>query len=520
MEKIKMKKRIAVLAAITLAIEVLTAETLPNGQDAPLLKMTNDEDGNKTAVLAQSFAVETKYGNLTAPATSKVVFYENGNVKSMQLEEAQEIETEAGKFTVNTRAEFYENGNIKLTFLEGTQQLETKAGTFKITATPSSGAALAKDKPLTFYENGTVKSAYLYGSSAPGERTATAKTLDGEMEIRTRNFITFYESGNLESAVPADGSTAEFLTKLKANAKFNSGSLLTFYESGKPKSFTPSSSLKHQLGFSTKARSEVVISEDGKIISCIPDRASTLKLDKQYWHLSPSMPFKNFEDNFPEEMTIDMTDNHFLFGSEQAGIYFDLEEGTPIMQGKTGKRPESDESARSVPYGVITLKFFSTKTLKSAVSRNPFVIKVGANGISTTNVEFNENFSLKKILLSPYAEAPMETTTVQISTAENPDVKVARKKYTSCILQKIYFTNGRIGCAIGSYSQVLQGNSKYYRPLSCIILFENGKIKDVVAKGAESLNVASELIFDDSGNPVAYTSKDNLGNERTFEIKK
>lgn len=517
MEKIKMKKTIAVLAAITLAIEVLTAETLPNGQDAPLLKMTNDEDGNKAAVLAQSFAVETKYGNLTAPATSTVVFYENGNVKSMQLEEAQEIETATGKFTVNTRAEFYENGSIKLTFLEGTQQLETKAGTFNITATPSSGAALAKDKPLTFYENGTVKSAYLYGSSAPGERTATAKTSDGEMEIRTRNFITFYESGNLESAVPADGSTAEFLTKLKANAKFNSGSLLTFYESGKPKSFTPSSSLKHQLGFSTKARSEVVISEDGKIISCIPDRASTLKLDKQYWHLSPSMPFKNFEDNFPEEMTIDMTDNHFLFGSEQAGIYFDLEEGTPIMQGKTGKRAESNGS---VPYGVITLNFFSTKTLKSAVSRNPFVIKVGANGISTTNVEFNENFSLKKILLSPYAEAPMETTTVQISTAENPDVKVARKKYTSCILQKVYFTNGRMGCAIGSYSQVLQGNSKYYRPLSCIILFENGKIKDVVAKGAESLNVASELIFDDSGNPVAYTSKDNLGNERTFEIKK
>lgn len=512
-----MKKTIAVLAAITLAIEVLTAETLPNGQDAPLLKMTNDEDGNKAAVLAQSFAVETKYGNLTAPATSTVVFYENGNVKSMQLEEAQEIETAIGKFTVNTRAEFYENGSIKLTFLEGTQQLETKAGTFNITATPSSGAALAKDKPLTFYENGTVKSAYLYGSSAPGERTATAKTSDGEMEIRTRNFITFYESGNLESAVPADGSTAEFLTKLKANAKFNSGSLLTFYESGKPKSFTPSSSLKHQLGFSTKARSEVVISENGKIISCIPDRASTLKLDKQYWHLSPSMPFKNFEDNFPEEMTIDMTDNHFLFGSEQAGIYFDLEEGTPIMQGKTGKRTESNGS---VPYGVITLNFFSTKTLKSAVSRNPFVIKVGANGISTTNVEFNENFSLKKILLSPYAEAPMETTTVQISTAENPDVKVARKKYTSCILQKVYFTNGRIGCAIGSYSQVLQGNSKYYRPLSCIILFENGKIKDVVAKGAESLNVASELIFDDRGNPVAYTSKDNLGNERTFEIKK
>lgn len=512
-----MKKTSAVLAAITLAMTTLTAETLPNGQDAPLLKMTNDEDGNKTAVLAQSFAVETKYGNLTAPATSKVVFYENGNVKSMQLEEAQEIETATGKFTVNTRAEFYENGNIKLTFLEGTQQLETKAGTFKITATPSSGAALAKDKPLTFYENGTVKSAYLYGSSAPGERTATAKTLDGEIEIRTRNFITFYESGNLESAVPADGSTAEFLTKLKANAKFNSGSLLTFYESGKPKSFTPSSSLKHQLGFSTKARSEVVISEDGKIISCIPDRASTLKFNGEYWHLSPSMPFKNFDDGFPEEMTVDMTDKHFSFGSEQAGIYFDLEEGTPIMQGKTGKRAESNGS---VPYGVITLNFFSTKTLKSAVSRNPFVIKVGANGISTTNVEFNENFSLKKILLSPYAEVPMETTTVQISTAENPDVKVARKKYTSCILQKVYFTNGRMGCAIGSYSQALQGNSKYYRPLSCIAIFENGKIKSVIAKGAEGLSVASELIFDESGNSIAYTSKDNLGNERTFEIKK
>lgn len=512
-----MKKTAAVLAAITLAMTTLTAETLPNGQDAPLLKMTNDEDGNKTAVLAQSFAVETKYGNLTAPATSKVVFYENGNVKSMQLEEAQEIETATGKFTVNTRAEFYENGNIKLTFLEGTQQLETKAGTFKITATPSSGAALAKDKPLTFYENGTVKSAYLYGSSAPGERTATAKTLDGEIEIRTRNFITFYESGNLESAVPADGSTAEFLTKLKANAKFNSGSLLTFYESGKPKSFTPSSSLKHQLGFSTKARSEVVISEDGKIISCIPDRASTLKFNGEYWHLSPSMPFKNFDDGFPEEMTVDMTDKHFSFGSEQAGIYFDLEEGTPIMQGKTGKRAESNGS---VPYGVITLNFFSTKTLKSAVSRNPFVIKVGANGISTTNVEFNENFSLKKILLSPYAEVPMETTTVQISTAENPDVKVARKKYTSCILQKVYFTNGRMGCAIGSYSQALQGNSKYYRPLSCIAIFENGKIKSVIAKGAEGLSVASELIFDESGNSIAYTSKDNLGNERTFEIKK
>lgn len=509
-------KKAALLAAITIAMAALTAETLQNGQDAPVLKMTNDKEGNKTAVLAQSFALETKYENLTAPANSTVTFYENGNVKSMQIEGAQEIETEAGKFAVNTKAEFYESGIIKLTFLEGTQQLETKAGTFNITATPSSGAALAKDKPLIFHENGTVKQAYLYGSSAPGERTATAKTPDGEMEIRTRNFITFYESRNLESAVPADGSTAAFLTKLKPSAKFNSGSTLTFYESGKPKSFTPSSSLKHQLGFSTKARSEVAISEDGKIISCIPDRASTLKFNGEYWHLSPSMPFKNFEDNFPEEMTVDMTDKHFLFGLEQAGIYFDLEEGTPVMQGKTGKRPES---SGSVPYGVITLKFFSTKTLRSAVSRNPFVIKVGANGISTTNVEFNENFSLKKILLSPYAEVPMETTTVQVSTAENPDVKVARKKYTSCILQKVYFTNGRIGCAIGSYSQVLQGNSKYYRPLNCIALFENGKIKDIVAKGAESLTAASELIFNESGNPVAYTSKDSLGNERTFEIK-
>ena len=511
-----MKKTAAVLAAIALAMSVITAETLPNGQDAPVLKMTNDESSDKAAVLAQSFAVKTKYGNLTAPATSAVVFHENGNVKSMQLEEAQEIETEAGKFTVNTRAEFYESGNIKLTFLEGAQQLETKAGTFSVTATPSSGVALSKDKPLTFHENGTVKQAYLHGSSAPGERTATAKTPAGEMEIRTRNFITFYESGNLESAVPADGSTAEFLTKLKSSAKFNSGSTLTFYESGKPKSFTPSSTLKHQLGFSTKARSEVVISEDGKIISCTPDRASTFKFNGEYWHLSPSMPFKNFDDGFPEEMTVDMTDKHFSFGTEQAGIYFDLEEGTPVMQGKTGKRAVS---SGSVPYGVITLKFFSTKTLRSAVSRNPFVVKVGANGISATNVEFNENFSLKKILLSPYAEVPMETTTVQISTAENPDVKVARKKYTSCILQKVYFTNGRIGCAIGSYSQVLQGNSKYYRPLSCIALFENGKIKSVIAKGAEGLSAASELIFDGSGNPVAYTSKDNLGNEKTFEIK-
>ena len=62
----------------------------------------------------------------------------------MQLEEAQEIETATGKFTVNTRAEFYENGSIKLTFLEGTQQLETKAGIFNITATPSSLAAQAR----------------------------------------------------------------------------------------------------------------------------------------------------------------------------------------------------------------------------------------------------------------------------------------------------------------------------------------------------------------------------------------
>lgn len=154
-------KKAALLAAITIAMAALTAETLPNGQNAPVLKITNDEEGNKDAVLAQPFAIETKYGNLTAPVTSTVTFYENGNVKSMQLEGSQEIETEAGKFAVNTRAEFYESGIIKLTFLEGTQQLETKAGTFNIAATPSSGAALAKDKPLIFHENGTVTSAYL-----------------------------------------------------------------------------------------------------------------------------------------------------------------------------------------------------------------------------------------------------------------------------------------------------------------------------------------------------------------------
>lgn len=68
-------KKAALLAAITIAMAALTAETLPNGQNAPVLKITNDEEGNKDAVLAQPFAIETKYGNLTAPATSTVTFY-------------------------------------------------------------------------------------------------------------------------------------------------------------------------------------------------------------------------------------------------------------------------------------------------------------------------------------------------------------------------------------------------------------------------------------------------------------
>ncbi len=514
-----MKKTAAVLAAITLAAATLTAETLPNGQDAPVLSTAKDEAGDISAVLARPFELETKYGKMMAPANSAVSFYGNGNLKSLSLEEPQEIETEGGKFTANSAAEFYEDGSIKQIFLEGTQELATKAGTFKISASPRSGQALSKDKPLSFHANGTVKSAYLYGSSAPGERTAEIQTPAGKMEIRTREFITFYDSGSIEIVVPADGSTADFLTKLKSGAKFFSGCELTFYESGKPKSFTPSSSLRHQLGFSTRARKEVVLSENGNIISCIPERASTLKLDRDYWHLSPSMPFKNFEDNFPEEMTVDMTGKHFLFGDGQSGIFYDLEEGTPTMQGKTGKPLESAGTAGSVPAGVITLKFFNSKTLRSAESRNPFVMKVGAMAVSAKYVEFNDKFSLRKILLSPYAEVPVGRTTVQVSSAENPDIKVPRLKYESCILQKVYFNSTGMSCAIGEYSQTLQGNSKFYRPLSCIVMFESGKIKDISMKGAEGLSAASELIFDENGKLKAYTSKDNLGNEKVFKVE-
>jgi hypothetical protein len=234
-----------------------------------------------------------------------VKFYRDGALKSVYLEEPQEINTPVGKMNAEL-VTFYQSGHLHRVFLSygqisaywSEEEEAERLGMYEVNAY---GQKLkARISCFQFYESGAIKSITLW----PGE-SITVCTSAGS--IRVRYEISFYESGSIQSVEPdrpvkiTKDAIDYYAYDNQAVGIGNGSNSLSFYEDGRIKSLK-------------SAVSAVIISDSNKEIRIAPEyRMSMTDMEK-----TEIIPIKvAFEE---ERLIITNSDgvlHHFLLtGSE------------------------------------------------------------------------------------------------------------------------------------------------------------------------------------------------------------
>lgn len=140
--------------------------------------------------------------DLRRKTVQAVYFYENGNVKSLPLEDKTLVFTPAGIISAEMLT-FYESGKVKRVFplngkLSGYWTQEDEEGLAEIiTLETPIGTIAARLISICFYENGAVRSITLWPSD-----TISCKTPAGLIKVRTG--VSFSPEGRIESLEPAE----------------------------------------------------------------------------------------------------------------------------------------------------------------------------------------------------------------------------------------------------------------------------------------------------------------------------
>ncbi|PRX28012.1 hypothetical protein BX659_11462 [Orenia metallireducens] len=210
----------------------------------------------KSCRLNEYNLIETPYGLLVpqyedSEARRKykdsISFYENGEIKSISLNKATEIEMKSDVYKAE-RILFYESGEIRCIFpLDGkvtgywTEENEYELAE-KLSFDLKCGKLDNKVINIRFYKDGAIKSITLW----PQER-AKIKALDQELEIHIG--LSLYQDGLLESCEPIQPTPIETpigtimaydCESLGINGDINS---LKFYRSGELKSLKTSTDI-------------------------------------------------------------------------------------------------------------------------------------------------------------------------------------------------------------------------------------------------------------------------------------
>lgn len=140
--------------------------------------------------------------DLRRKTVQAVHFHENGNVRSLPLEEKTPVFTPAGIISAEMLT-FYESGKVKRVFplngkLSGywTQEDEEQLAELVAIDTPV-GALCVKVISICFHESGVIRSITLW----PGE-TVSVPTPSGEIKVRSG--LSFSREGRLVSVEPAE----------------------------------------------------------------------------------------------------------------------------------------------------------------------------------------------------------------------------------------------------------------------------------------------------------------------------
>lgn len=185
--------------------------------------------------------IDTKYGKLNAPFN--VEYYDNGQIGSAMLGEKSIFETQYGQLMPNysgadvrkkyrEAVSFYENGNIKSIYLEEPQMIQTPAGKMEA-------------ELLSFYPGGEIKRLFpLYGQISGYWTEEDEYKLAPEVELYLLGrkikvhplCVVFYPSGQVRSLTIWRKDTITVQTKY-GEIKSNFGVELT--EDGALKSIEP-----------------------------------------------------------------------------------------------------------------------------------------------------------------------------------------------------------------------------------------------------------------------------------------
>jgi len=174
-----------------------------------------------------------------------IKFYKTGQLKSLPLEEATEIDTSIGKIRAELLT-FYQSGAMKRLFpLNGkitgywTEENEYELAEF-VEIPTSAGTFTVKPIYLQFFESGELESVGFW----PKERVII-NTNQGKFSARKG--ISFYKSGKIKGFEPAEEILLETpIGSIKVydpdpNGLFAENSALTFYEDGRIESVNTSS---------------------------------------------------------------------------------------------------------------------------------------------------------------------------------------------------------------------------------------------------------------------------------------
>ena len=250
--------------------------------------ISRDPNGNIDTVMAcEKIALETSAGILVPRYSldeqsrrkeAPIKFYKSGELKSVPLQEAVEIESPAGPVKAEL-VTFYKSGAIRRLFpLDGkisgywTEENEYKLAEVIDIPTPM-GTISVKPIYIQFYESGELESVAFW----PRERTIINSPA-GRTKIRKG--ISFYQNGGVKSFEPAREFRAQspigVLTVYDPdpNGLNAESGAIAFYENGEIQSLVTSSS-------------QVSIKKDGRLLKTFSPVIITSYCDESSFFVSP-----------------------------------------------------------------------------------------------------------------------------------------------------------------------------------------------------------------------------------------
>ncbi len=458
-------KRFLSAIMLTFAAALLSAVTLPTGQEVAVKDVKEVNGKIMAVVLGTPTGFTTSIGTITAKA--------------------------------NTQCEFYETGALRCIYSDDVIDVKMKCGDFKLISFWSSRPKNCV--PFEFYEDGSLKSAQFSRLGKPFIQTNL-----GTLQAMTATKVMFFEDGSVESFSVYPSQKIN-LDNFKGS--YPQQSTLAFYKSGSVKQLSSNAEeLYVPFNIRIKKSSEIMFADNGNIISFTPAEQSAVKINGNTFLLARNKDFEIYDNGGVKKCTIECSNQDFMVDNVLFAYKTATETFSPYIS--------------YIPTAFLTLKWSEEENLILAMADRlndqldafPVVGGYGTRLWSAKSIEYYNNGKMKCIdyvypvrvgnrLRADVLKAkPKGFANIDASTP--PEVNV--KKNTTYEAWKSYFSNdGEIEYLVGV--EVIESpESNFYDESKGGIFAIKGK-EIVKSFYLNDITGNSELLFDDNGNLAAYT---------------